>query len=45
MLDDLFSALMVLSAEKDLLESLALDGLINRFARCSSALQKQLVYG
>ena len=45
MLDDWFSALMVLSAERDLLESLAIDDIINRFARCSSALQKQLVYG
>jgi len=45
MLDDLFSALMVLSAEKDLLESLAIDDISKRFARCSSALQKQLVYG
>jgi len=44
MLDDWFSALMVLSAEKDLLESLAIDDIISRFARCSSALQKQLVY-
>jgi len=36
---------MVLSAEKNLLESLAIDDIINRFARFSSALQKQLVYG
>jgi len=36
---------MVLFAEKDLLESLAIDEIINRFARCSSAFQKQLVYG
>jgi len=44
-LDDWFSVLMVLSAEKDLLESLAIDDIINSFASCSSALQKQLVYG
>jgi len=45
MLGDWLSTLMVLSAEKDLLESLAIDDIINRFARCSSALQKQIVYG
>ena len=45
MLDDWFSALMVLSAERDLLESLTMDDIINRFACSSTALQKQLVYG
>jgi len=38
MFDDWFSALIVLSAEKDLLESLAIDDIINRFAHCSSTL-------
>jgi len=38
MLENWFSALVVLSAEKDLLESLAIDDIINRFTRCSSAL-------
>jgi len=42
MLDDWLSALTVMSAEKDLLKSLAIHDFINRFARCSSALQKQL---
>jgi len=40
MLDNWFSALMLLSAEKNLLESLAIYAIINHFARCSSALQK-----
>jgi len=34
---------MALSAEKDLLESWAIDDVINRFARCSSALQKLFI--
>jgi len=44
MLDDWFSALMVLCAEKGFLESFANDDKINHFARGSSALQKQFVY-
>jgi len=44
MLDDWFSALLVLAAEKDLLDSLSENDVVDKFARCSLSLQKQLMY-
>ena len=43
MLDDWFSSLLVLAAEKDLLDSLHENEVIDKFARCSLPLQKQLL--
>lgn len=45
MLDDWCSSLLVLAAEKDLLDSLHENEVIDKFARCSLPLQKQLVLG
>ena len=45
MLDDWFSALLVLAAEKDVLDSLSDNDIVDKFARCSQPLQKQLIYG
>jgi len=44
MSDDWFSSLMVLSAEKDLLNNLSMDDIIGRFSLSLGALQKQLRY-
>ena len=44
MSDDWFSSLMVLSAEKDLLDSISIDDIIDRFALSSVPLQKLLRY-
>jgi hypothetical protein len=44
MSDDWFSALMVLSSERDLLHSIAIDDIIDHFTLCSVPLQKQLKY-
>lgn len=45
MLDDWFSSLLVIAAEKDLLDSLHENEIIDKFARCSLPLQKHLIYG
>jgi hypothetical protein len=42
--DDWFSSLMVLSAERDLLDKIATDEIINNLALYSIPLQKQLTY-
>lgn len=44
MLDDWFASLMVLASEKDLLNNISIDNIIDRFARISVPLQKQLLY-
>lgn len=44
MSDDWFSSLMVLSAERDLLDKIATDEIINNLALYSITLQKQLTY-
>ena len=44
MLDDWFASLMVLASEKDLLNNISVDNVIDRFARISVPLQKQLLY-
>lgn len=45
MVDDWFSALLVLSTEKDLLDSLIESDIIDKFVRCSLPLQKLLMHG
>jgi len=45
MLDNWFSALLVLAAEKDLLDTINENEIIDKFASCSLQLQKQLIYG
>lgn len=45
MLDDWFSLLLVLSTEKDLLDNLNENDIVDKFARCSLPLQKQLIHG
>jgi len=45
MLDDWFSALLVLAAEKDLLDNINENDIIDRFAMCSLPLQKELIHG
>jgi len=45
MLDDWFSALLVLAAEKDLLDAINENDIIDKFASCSLPLQKQLIHG
>ena len=42
MLDDWFSSLMVLVSEKDVLECITIDRIIDRFATLSTPLQKLL---
>jgi hypothetical protein len=42
MADDWFSALTVLASERDILEGLAVDAIIDRFTLLSPKLQKQL---
>jgi hypothetical protein len=44
MLDDWFASLMVLASEKDLLNNISVDNIIDRFAGISVPLQKQLLY-
>lgn len=43
MMDDWFSSLMVLAAEKDILDSIPVDRIIDQFANLSTPLQKLLV--
>ena len=43
MLDDLFSSLMVLASEKDIVNSIPVDVVIDSFAACSAPLQKLLL--
>jgi len=43
MLDDWFSALLVLSMEKDILDNISDNDIVDKFASCSQPLQKQLV--
>ena len=42
---DWFSALLILSTEKDLLDSLNENDIVDKIARCSLPLQKQLIHG
>ena len=42
-LDDWFSSLMILAAEKDILEEIPIDRIIDQFASFSTPLQKLLV--
>ena len=44
MLDDWFSALLVLSMEKDMLDSINDNDIVDQFASCSEPLQKQLMH-
>jgi hypothetical protein len=44
MVDDFFSSLLVLASEKDILDVLSIDDIINRFASLSLPLCKQLIY-
>jgi hypothetical protein len=44
MVDDYFSALLVLSAEKDVLDKIVINDIINRFAAMSTPLRKHLIY-
>lgn len=44
MLDDWFSALLVLSMEKDILDSISDNDIVDKFASCSQPLQKQLMH-
>ena len=43
MLDDWFSALLILASEKDILKELSADVIIDRFATCSTLLTKLLL--
>jgi hypothetical protein len=43
MLDDWFSSMMILACEKDILQTLPADLIIDHFAMCSTKLQKQLI--
>ena len=43
MLDDWFSSMMILVSEKDILQTLPTDLIIDHFAMCSTKLQKQLI--
>ena len=43
MMDDWLSALLCVSTEKDILEQVAVDDIINKFAECSEAVRRQLV--
>ena len=43
MLDDWFSSLMVIANEKDVVESLPVDSIIDSFAACSAPLQQLLL--
>jgi len=45
MLDDWFSSLMVLASEKDILHSIPVSKIIDRFALCSKPLHKLLMDG
>jgi len=44
MVDDYFSALLILSAEKDVLDKIVINDIINRFAAMSTPLRKHLIY-
>lgn len=44
MVDDYFSSLLVLSAEKDVLDKIVINDIINRFAAMSTPLRKHLIY-
>jgi len=44
MLDDWLSSLLCLASEKDILSSLELNDIVNRFADCSDNLRRKLVY-
>ena len=44
MLDDWFSSLLCLASEKDILSSLELNDIVDRFANCSDNLRRQLMY-
>jgi hypothetical protein len=44
MVDDYFSALLVLSTEKDILDKIVINDIINRFAALSRPLSKHLIY-
>ena len=43
MLDDWFSSLLILASEKDILENIPVDKIIDRFAATSKPLQKLLI--
>ena len=45
MLDDWFSALVILAAEKDLLDELSENDITDKFASKSLQLQKLLIHG
>ena len=44
MLDDRFSSLLCLASEKDILSTLDLNDIIDRFADCSDVLRRNLIY-
>ena len=44
MLDDWLSALMCLASERDVMQQLSVDDIINKFAQCSEPMRRQLVY-
>ena len=44
MLDDWLSALLCLASERDILQQLSVEDIINKFAQCSESLRRQLVY-
>ena len=44
MLDDWFSSLLCIASEKDILSSLDLNNIVDRFAECSDILQRMLIH-